>query len=43
MLVEESKEGLRSIAREMSEKMKMEGDEAFGQIAQELIKICARK
>ncbi|XP_047958215.1 UDP-glucosyltransferase 29-like [Salvia hispanica] len=43
VLVEESKEGLRSIAREMSEKMKMEGDEAFGQIAQELIKICARK
>ncbi|XP_047958479.1 UDP-glucosyltransferase 29-like [Salvia hispanica] len=43
VFVEESKEGLRSRAREVSEKMKMEGDEAFGEIARELIKICARK
>ncbi|KAG6398603.1 hypothetical protein SASPL_140070 [Salvia splendens] len=40
VLVEER---LRSRARQMSEKMKMEGDEAFGEIAQELINICARK
>ncbi|KAL1539093.1 beta-D-glucosyl crocetin beta-1,6-glucosyltransferase [Salvia divinorum] len=43
VLVEESKERLRSRAREMSEKMKMEGEEAFGEIVEELRKFCARK
>ncbi|KAG6396312.1 hypothetical protein SASPL_142460 [Salvia splendens] len=43
VLVEEGKERLRSRAREMSEEVKMEGDEAFGEIARELTKVCARK
>ncbi|XP_057806016.1 UDP-glucosyltransferase 29-like [Salvia miltiorrhiza] len=43
VLMGESGERLRSRAREMSGKMKMEGDEAFDEIAEELIKICNRK
>ncbi|KAG6398604.1 hypothetical protein SASPL_140071 [Salvia splendens] len=43
VFVVESKERLRSRAREMSEKMKMEGEEAFGEIAAELTKVCAGK
>lgn len=42
VLVEHRGERLRSRARELSEKMKMEEEEAFVEIAEELLKICAR-
>ncbi|KAI3470290.1 hypothetical protein Pfo_026953 [Paulownia fortunei] len=43
VIVEESGEGLRYKARELSKKMKMEEKEAFNEVAEELSKICVKK
>ncbi|KAI3459300.1 hypothetical protein Pfo_015963 [Paulownia fortunei] len=43
VIVEESGEGLRYKAREMSKNMKMEEEEAFYEVAEELSRICVKK